>query len=175
MWHAFLDESRRGTTYLIAVTLVRSRDLDAMRSVMRGLVKHGQRRVHFNDESDRRRKDVLARISALGVRAHVWTCKHNNDAVARSACLVGMIPRLVDLGVARLVLESCQHQDAADRRVLAAGVRKAGGSFMYEHLRPAEDPLLWVSDAIAWSYGAGGEWRRRSIDLIDEVAAVEVP
>jgi hypothetical protein len=175
MWHGFLDESRRGTTYLIAVTLVRSRDLDSMRSVMRGLAKPGQRRVHFNIEGDRRRKDVLARINALGVRAHLWTCKHNNDAVARAACLFDMIPHLTDLKVSRLVLESCQHQDAADRRVLAAGVRKFGGSFTYEHLRPVEDPLLWISDAIAWSYGAGGDWRRRAADLIDQVSAVNVP
>ncbi|WP_434452639.1 hypothetical protein [Lentzea sp. E54] len=175
MWHGFLDESRRGTTYLIAVTLVRSRDLDAMRSVMRGLVKHGQRRIHFNDEGDRRRKEVLSQISALGVSAYVWTCKNSNDAIARSACLFEMIPRLVDLDVARLVLESCQHQDAADRRVLAAGIRKFGGTFTYEHLKPAEDPLLWISDAIAWSYGAGGDWRRRACDLIGEVAAVKIP
>lgn len=135
MWHGFLDESRRGATYLIAVTLVRSRDLDAMRSVMRGLVKRGQRRIHFNDEGDRQRKDVLAQISTLGVRAYVWTCKHNNDASARSACLFDMIPRLVDLDVSRLVLESCQHQDAADRRVLASGIRKFGGNL---HVRASE-------------------------------------
>jgi hypothetical protein len=175
MWHGFLDESRRGATYLVAVTLVRSRDLDAMRSVMRGLVKRGQRRIHFNDEGDRQRKEVLAQISALGVRAYVWTCKHNSDALARSACLFDMIPRLVDLDVSRLVLESCQHQDAADRRVLAAGVRKFGGAFTYEHLRPVEDPLLWISDAIAWSYGAGGDWRRRAVELIDEVTATGNP
>ncbi|MEU7481466.1 hypothetical protein AB0A63_36210 [Lentzea sp. NPDC042327] len=175
MWHGFLDESRRGTTYLVAVTLVRSRDLDSMRSVMRGLVKQGQRRVHFNIEGDRRRKDVLTKISALGVRAHLWTCKHNNDSKARSACLFDMVPRLVDLDVSRLVLESCQHQDAADRKVLAAGARKFGASFTYEHLRPAEDPLLWISDAVAWSYGAGGDWRRRVADLVDGVCAVNVP
>ncbi|MFD5824221.1 hypothetical protein [Lentzea sp. NPDC060358] len=154
---------------------MRSRDLDSMRSVMRGLVKQGQRRVHFNIEGDRRRKDVLTKIAALGVRAHVWTCRHNNDVTARSACLFDMIPRLAELGVSRLVLESCQHQDAADRRVLAAGIRKFGGTFTYEHLRPAEDPLLWISDAIAWSYGAGGDWRRRTAGLIAEVTSVENP
>ncbi|WP_143028020.1 hypothetical protein [Lentzea albidocapillata] len=142
---------------------------------MRGLVKRGQRRIHFNDESDRQRKVVLAQISALGARAYVWTCKHNNDALARSACLFDMIPRLVELDVSRLVLESCQHQDAADRRVLASGIRKFGGAFMYEHLKPTEDPLLWISDAIAWSYGAGGDWRRRAGDLIGEVSEAEAP
>jgi hypothetical protein len=95
--------------------------------------------------------------------------------LARSACLSDMVPRLVELDVSRLVLESCQHQDAADRRVLAAGVREHGGAFAYEHLRPVEDPLLWISDAIAWSYGAGGDWRRRAVDLIGEVSAAKVP
>jgi hypothetical protein len=34
---------------------------------------------------------------------------------------------------------------------------------------PDEEPLLWVSDAVAWAMGAGGDWRRRVEPMIDEV------
>lgn len=68
---------------------------------------------------------------------------------------------LVELGVTRLVIESNQHQDERDRRVLAKELRHTIGTFTYEHLKPAEDPILWVADAVAWCHGAGGDWSRR--------------
>lgn len=173
VWHAFLDESRRGSTYLVAVVVVRAGDCNEARTAMRRLTKPGQRRVHFNDESDRRRRELLARIGGLGLRGRIWHCREGHDAAARQVCLSAVAPKMIDLGVSRLVLESCQHQDARDRRTLAGAVRKAGGELNYEHFRPAEDPLLWVSDALAWCYGAGGEWRRRVGVLLDEVTDLD--
>ncbi|PRY43463.1 hypothetical protein [Umezawaea tangerina] len=142
---------------------------------MRRLPKPGQKRVHFNDESDRRRKEVLARIGELGLRARVWFCRHHDDAAARQVCLMGVVARLVELSVSRLVLESCQHQDVRDRKVLAEALRKTPGPLAYEHFRPREDPLLWASDAIAWCYGAGGDWRRRVEPLLDEATDLDRP
>lgn len=175
MWHAFLDESRRGPTYLVALIVVEGRFCNEKRTAMRKLAKPGQRRLHFNDESDRRRREVLARIADLGLRGRLWHCRDGHDIAARHVCLSAVVPRLIDLGVSRLVLESCQHQDARDRRTLAEAVRKAGGELSYEHFRPAEDALLWVSDALAWCYGAGGEWRRRAGALLDEVVDLNRP
>jgi hypothetical protein len=103
----------------------------------------------------------------------VWHCRDGRDVAARQVCLSAVVPAMIDLGVSRLVLESCQHQDARDRRTLAEAVRKAGGELGYEHFRPAEDALLWVSDALAWCYGAGGEWRRRASMLLDEVVDLD--
>lgn len=167
--HAFLDESRRGSTYLVAVVVVEGRYCNEKRAVMRRLAKPGQRRLHFNDESDRRRRELLSRIADLNLSGRIWHCRDSHDSAARQICLSAVVPKMVDLGVSRLVLESCQHQDARDRRTLAAAVRKTGGQLSYEHFRPAEDALLWVSDALAWCYGAGGEWRRRAGTLLDEV------
>ncbi|MFD1146873.1 hypothetical protein [Saccharothrix hoggarensis] len=172
MWHAFLDESRRGSTYLVAVVVVHGRDCNEARAAMRRLTKPGQRRVHFNDESDRRRRELLARIADIGLRSRVWHCREGHDVAARQVCLSAVVPKMIDLGVSRLVLESCQHQDAKDRKTLAEAVRKAGGRLSYEHFRPTEDALLWVSDAVAWCYGAGGEWRRRVGVLLDDVTDV---
>ncbi|WP_033436643.1 hypothetical protein [Saccharothrix sp. NRRL B-16314] len=173
MWHAFLDESRRGPTYLVAVVVVQAHDCNEARAAMRRLTKPGQRRVHFNVESDRRRRDLLARIGDLGLRGRVWHCRDSDDVTARQVCLSAVVPKMIDLRVSRLVLESCQHQDVRDRRTLAEAVRKAGGELGYEHFRPAEDALLWVSDALAWCHGAGGEWRRRVSALLDEVVDLD--
>ncbi|WP_179118522.1 hypothetical protein [Saccharothrix sp. ALI-22-I] len=45
----------------------------------------------------------------------------------------------------------------------------------YEHFRAHEGPMLWAGDAIAWSYGAGGEWRRRVAGRLEKVHRLEVP
>ena len=39
----------------------------------------------------------------------------------------------------------------------------------YDHMKPAEEPLLWIADAVAWAYGAAGDWRRRADPMIDDV------
>ncbi|NUT48690.1 MAG: hypothetical protein HOV94_15490 [Saccharothrix sp.] len=174
MWHAFLDESRRGSTYLVAMVIARPRDLDRTRTALRAKVKPGQRRLHFYKESDSRRKEIVALLHDLGVRARIFTCEHPNDRAARRLCLTAAGTHLINISAVRLVLESCAHQDADDRHTLALVKRKI---FVldHEHFRPHEDPMLWASDAIAWSHGAGGDWRRRVAGLVEAVHQVKVP
>jgi hypothetical protein len=32
---------------------------------------------------------------------------------------------------------------------------------VYEHVDSTSEPLMWISDVVAWCYGAGGHWRKR--------------
>ncbi|AYD91032.1 hypothetical protein D4740_02890 [Actinomyces sp. 2119] len=48
----------------------------------------------------------------------------------------------------------------ADRQILQQ-VLGCGWEGTYDHLRDHEEPLLWLADAISWSWNKGGEWRRR--------------
>ncbi|SEP84941.1 hypothetical protein SAMN05216188_101679 [Lentzea xinjiangensis] len=73
----------------------------------------------------------------------------------------------------RLAIESCAHQDVRDRQTLAAVLEKVDEPFTYEHLRPAEDPVLWASDALAWCFGAGGDWRHRVQPMLDAVVRLD--
>ncbi|MFD7654184.1 hypothetical protein ACFV4N_09425 [Actinosynnema sp. NPDC059797] len=174
MWQAFLDESRRGPTYLVAVVIALPRDLHRVRTALRAKVKPGQRRLHFCKESNPRRKEIVALLHELGVHAQVFGCEHPNDRVARQLCLAAAGRHLINISATRLVLESCAHQDAEDRHTLARIVRK-DYDLPYEHFRAYEDPMLWASDAIAWSYGMGGEWRRRVEGLIEKAQWLELP
>jgi hypothetical protein len=40
----------------------------------------------------------------------------------------------------------------------------------FHHLRPVDDPLLWLPDCVAWAVGAGGEWKRAIDDLVEVIA-----
>ncbi|WP_367134667.1 hypothetical protein [Saccharothrix sp. HUAS TT1] len=174
MWHAFLDESRRGSTYLVAVVIAQPRDLDPVRTALRAKVKRGQRRLHFYKEGESRRREIIALLHDLGVRARIFACEHPDDRSARRLCVAAAGHYLININAARLVLESCAHQDAEDRHTLALVKRKIF-ELTYEHFRAHEDPMLWASDAIAWSYGAGGEWRRRVTGLVEKVHQLQVP
>jgi hypothetical protein len=162
---AYADESAR-QRYLIAAVLIDVPELDRARKVVRGLRKPGQRRVHFAKESDPRRRAVVSALVDLDLRVRVYE-SDGPDVVARSNCLGRLVDDMLVLGVDRLVLETLDSQEAADRRTIYERLRAAGGALVYEHRRSFEEPLLWVADAAAWCYGAGGDWRRRIKPMLD--------
>lgn len=41
------------------------------------------------------------------------------------------------------------------------------------HLRPNEELLLWIAGAVAWAYGAVGNWRKRARELVEQVKEVD--
>jgi hypothetical protein len=53
-------------------------------------------------------------------------------------------------------------------------VRKAGldDSLRYDHLRPYEECLLALPDAIAWCWAKGGHWRTRVQRLVSSAQQV---
>lgn len=52
-----------------------------------------------------------------------------------------------------------RHDKVTLQRTLGSHPSKT--ELTYEHLDSAAEPLLWISDAVAWCHGAGGDWRRR--------------
>lgn len=176
--HAFIDESRRGRLYIVAMALFRPSDLHNVRGQLRRLCLPGQRRVHFKTEQTTRQQTIVASLLALGVHARLYL-RSGPDIDARADCLAAAASDLVKMSAHRLVLESRQDRDRIDRRVIRAALTGAGaaadGDLVYEHLRPSEDPLLWPPDALAWCYGAGGAWRRRISPMLDEVIDLNAP
>ena len=59
--HVYVDESKRGG-YLLVASMHPPGELAEARSLMRGLVLKGQRRVHMTKESDPRRKVIVATL-----------------------------------------------------------------------------------------------------------------
>ncbi|MFD7655093.1 hypothetical protein ACFV4N_14055 [Actinosynnema sp. NPDC059797] len=174
--HVFVDESRRAT-YLLAAAFIQTRRLTALRTLMRGLRVAGERRLHFKSESDTVRKDVIGRLVDAGFRSRVYFGRGPAEAV-RQACLADLVADLVEEPVARLVLDARgRTEDRLDRRVITRSLRECGvpdDSISYEHMSSHGDPALWIPDAIAWCYGAGGEWRRRVGPLVEAVIDVGV-
>lgn len=80
---------------------------------------------------------------------------------------------LAAVGGTRLVIERDESLVQADRAALFQSVRAHGvPELRYEHPRAHEEPMLWVSDAVAWCYGKGGAWRARVEPLVEGVTLI---
>jgi hypothetical protein len=173
--HVFIDESHRGSMYLLASALVRPGDLDSTRVLMRSLRVPGERKLHFKSERDAVKKDVAAALVSAQVRTRVYLGRGQSDAV-REQCLRAAVSDLASMGLRRLVLDRrWPDGNVSDRRIILAallGARMRPDAITYEHLRSHEEPALWIADAVAWCYGAGGEWRRRVEPIVESVTDV---
>ena len=126
-------------------------------------------------ESDRRRKLILSTIGGLAVQARVFSVdlRARSERAARDIALAAATRAMIDDRVGHLIVESCD-QDRPDRQVISR-VLQAGPNVRrlpYQHADAYAEPLLWLPDILAWSYGRGGEWRRRAERLI--VSAIEL-
>lgn len=174
--HAFIDESRRGHTYLMAVVLVTPPQLTPLRQQMRQLLLPGERELHFKKEKDPRRKHLATRLSALAVESLIYTCEcDRREEPARQACVTALTVDLVKNGVQRMVLDSREVRNQHDRATIKRTLADTGctPAVTYEHLEGPSEPLLWIADGIAWCWGARGPWREAISPLITGVVELE--
>jgi hypothetical protein len=163
---AFVDESGRGSRYHVCVVVVANGDVDALRRLVRSFCLPGQRRWHFVHERDSRRRQIIDALVATGqVTALVYYGK-GSDTEIRAESFRRMVQPLLDRSVTRLIIESREGRDDLDRQVLVGQLRQhQQAAFLYDHMPPHGDPLLWIADALAWCSSAGGPWQER-IDAI---------
>jgi hypothetical protein len=172
--HIFIDESKsRG--YLVAAAAVAANALTGARRELRGLVMGGQRRLHFNRESDGRRKLILDLVSDLAPTVVLYdSSAHVSPKFQREACLKAVVGDMAIVNSRMLVLETDDSLVEFDRKVLYRAVRELGcaETLKYQHLRAREEMLLAIPDAIAWCWQRQGAWQSRVKHLITEVRKV---
>ena len=86
---------------------------------------------------------------------------------ARDACLGEIVRQLQGRSVPRLTVESRQ-DDRDDRRTIARS-RAPEPPLVFDHRVSSLEPLLWIADAVAWAFGAGGRWLPVVGPLIEDV------
>lgn len=166
---AFVDESIRGQRYMLGCVLVEARSLTTVRRALID-VKIANRRVHFTNESPKRRREILQLIASLPVRSFVVLCRRTHgvrETDARSVCVQTVVAQLQRDRVGRLVIES--RQDDREDVTSIERMRSAEPRLVFEHRRAKEEPLLWIADAVVWAVGTGGEWNELIEPVFDGV------
>lgn len=171
MIHAFVDESHRDR-YMVTAVIVSTSTLASTRTGMRKMLQPGQERIHFQTESDRKRKKIISGIGRLSPTAWIFAAKGEQE-LARAACLAALVGELAHRHTERLVLESRgQVRDQGDRRILYDALKKTGATTTYEHFEARHEPLLWLPDIIGWAHGAGGHWKERVQPMITQTVSL---
>lgn len=170
MTSLFIDESKENG-YLIAVAMVADRDVASLRGATKKLCLPRQQRIHFTKESSQRRLRILGEFKSLGVKTQVFSAQGLADRDARAWCLDEIIEFAASVDARRIVLETDDSIVESDRRTLYQSLDRRGlrEDVSYSHLRAAAEPLLWIPDAVAWSFAKGGEWGRHVEPLIQGV------
>jgi hypothetical protein len=156
--HAFVDESK-AKGYYIAAAVISPSDVAAARSTISGLRHKGSGSVHFKSEKDSMRQSFLKGVVPTGAQTFIYVVKDKPDKIARPACLRALVDDLCAAEASRLILDQDDSLAAADRKIIAAQLRSnQSAGIEYGHRKRQEEPLLWVSDAVAWCYQKGGPW-----------------
>lgn len=170
--HAFADESRRGSLYIVAAAIATPGNLRRLRRDLRGLLLPGQRELHFNDQQDPRRRvlsDVIARLP-VEVRVYQRTCQKYFEP-ARQECVERLTSDLLVAGAHRLVFDTRAELDKKDEETIRNVFAKQPfeARFNYEHVDSTGESMLWIADAVAWCVGAGRGWRKRVDPIVSAV------
>lgn len=166
----FIDEGKR-QGYLLVAAAVADGDAGGLRRAVTALRTPGSERLHFVHESAGHKRKVLAELARLEVRTTVFQATGLDDRAARAWCLEQVVEFAVAVGADRIVIETDDSIVQTDKRTLfqALVTRDLREQVRYEHRRAASEPLLWVPDAVAWSYGRGGKWGPLVAPIIDRV------
>jgi hypothetical protein len=173
--YAYADESIRPGRYLMSVVVVEADAVGALRRRTRSLLLPGQRRLHFQKESARRRKELLGELVTFDVTVAVFSCRlqrGQSEPRARAACLAAIVEHLQGLDrEVVLYIERREGRDDEDHRTMDRA-RRRQDVLTYQHLLPSTDPLLWLPDCFVWPVGAGGDWLRRvrpAVEVVREI------
>ena len=173
--HAFVDESKRGP-YLMCAFVTEPASRKAVVAELHRIRPPRASRLHMKNESEPTKRAILSALCELAVTSTVYVSRVKPFHAARAAILErGIWPQVLSEGIERLIMEPEVGQDERDRRQLYRLAAATGmtGRVSYAHLPPTSEPMLWVPDAIAWAYGSGGEWRRRTQPVVVDVIDVD--
>lgn len=175
-FRAFLDESSpsRGLEYreyMVCAAFISTDACEAVREQLRPLLMRGQVKLHWTDESERRRRDIVARIVDLGpmnvVVSHLDKYQRRVER-HRKKCLEVLYHQMVAMQVFDLTLECrSDHQDREDRaHIVALQGQGLDRRLRIGHARGGDEPILWIADAVLGAINSSHHGEDRYIERL---------
>lgn len=141
--------------YVLAGVALEGKRKAIVRRAVRKIPVSGRRQFHWKGEEERERFamiDVLVN-EAASLFAYVQRpAPHRFHERGRAEMLGQLLGDLCRSGAVDLVIESRQsYRDQLDRQTIiqAQAAGTASNDLSYGHVIPAQEPLLWLADALA--------------------------
>jgi len=155
----FIDECKSKKFTLIAVFV----DLSSIPEIRKALMSHrlkGQSRIHFVDESNSRRKAILATLRKHEFQTKFFVTDLEQESYARKRCLEGLVASLHAGMSYQIWLELDENHYALDRQTISAATAdlQIEDCVEFRHENSRNQALLWIPDALGWVRNRGGDW-----------------
>ncbi|PRI11010.1 hypothetical protein [Leucobacter massiliensis] len=145
--------------YLLAATVADPAACEPIRDTLRGLLLGKSTRLHWYDQTPRRRRLIAGVLADLDVTHTIIVgapIDPHRQERARRLCLERLLHELHSLGVERVWAET-RTQSLNDRdRTMVAALRSRGAipaHLAVEFAQPDQEPMLWLPDAVAGAVG----------------------
>jgi len=168
----YVDETKEHGLLMVAAYVAPEHCTETRRA-MRTLRRPGAKRFHFTEADRGERQSALNLIESLcgttDLRLVVYRSSLRRHADARDQCVEAIANDALTAEASSITFELDEPARRGDLRILARTVRNHPRPPRYGHLTAAEEPLLWISDGIAWCLQRGGHWASTARRLSDEV------
>jgi hypothetical protein len=181
---AWVDESvvvgavgQSGTYTMAAVVTDNARCEDLRRELTDLSIKPGVR-LHWVGESVKRRDliaEAIARMDIASILTVGTPMERSRQERARRCCLERLLYELDRFGVSETWLESRRSvQDRRDLQLIDSARRKRviSQELKVRFARPAEEPLLWLPDAVAGAMSSAVVGEERWLAAMDSVVTI---
>jgi len=141
-------------TYILGAVILERRHVDEVRQAASELIRKGQHKRHWRDESAGSNKAIIETITKLPIENYVVVranCVDDKIERRRRKCLEVFAPNLAAMGCENLTLESRgRAADKKDMDLLDAmrARHQMDSSFRLDHAAGPADPILWLADAV---------------------------
>ncbi|MDQ1123463.1 hypothetical protein [Microbacterium trichothecenolyticum] len=181
-YRAFIDESSavRSSTrqeYLIGAGFIPFEACDEIREQLRCLALPGQVKLHWTDESEPHRRNIVERISALAPMTRVVT--HRSERVkknerCRRNCLEALYHDMAGMEVFDLLLEDrSPSQNSRDgERIVALQGQGLDSRVRIAHRRGGDEPLLWIADVLLGAINAAALGQPAHLETLQETVVL---
>ncbi|MFI5627543.1 hypothetical protein ACIA03_29070 [Nocardioides sp. NPDC051685] len=171
--HVFVDETKT-KDYVVAASTLLPNNVGAARKALRGQLLPGQDRIHFAKEGNRYRHRVLGTMCELDVQVTLYIAATRDERAGRAACLNAVLDDVIKDRAASLVVERDESLMKSDLELISRRLYPVNDKPTYRLEAPRAEPLLWISDAVAWCFQRGGEWTKACQPLISDRRRLEL-
>lgn len=158
--NSYMDESVRGTRYLMVAVIVEHTRHQDIRRDLKGLRQFGRSSLHMHKEVIGRKRLIANSVSQMEITCVLAVQELGGQSLmsARIKCLNELSEHELVRATSQLTLESSNSIEL-DKKILSNITYEHAGKFPhYRHLPSAQEPLLWLPDIVAWCVGKGGEF-----------------
>ena len=169
-----VDESKARSYFMVATTMGHG-EAAAVRRELRSLVLPGQRGLHMQSESARRRRLIITTITMMA-REREWTIRLYDAGSAapekshRRRCIEALVGDVESHAETHVVFDRDRLLESWDRQIMIEAGRfpTTGGRVTHEHQSRKVELLLAIPDALAWCWARGGPWRQQIREVVDD-------